>query len=108
MNETQKSGADEANLLPAEKTCRRELLELHRQRAQVLVTAWDELRERAECWPILDDLLAHEITDQRDAKRMVDAVMDLGDIREGPIGLDPAEDVIIRIIANHNLRFTER
>jgi ribosomal protein L7/L12 len=61
-------------------------------------------------WDALDQILDQNITDDEEAKRVVDHLMQYGkdvELREGFDAWDAAEQVAIRIIGNRDLRFAE-
>lgn len=62
-------------------------------------------------WDDLDQVIAQNINDDTEAKRVVNALMELGGdvhVREGFNSWDAAEEVAIRIIGNRDLRFEVR
>jgi ribosomal protein L7/L12 len=80
--------------------------------AEFLVRIACGIKQSSPCyWDDLDSIIAQNITNDADAKSVVDALMNVGaDTHVFFRGYDPddaAEEVAIRIIGNRGLRFNE-
>lgn len=85
---------------------------LQAYRASVLIRAWCGLKTTSPCmWDDLDHMLEEFITDDAQARELVDAMMKFGPEAEltrraDESAWDLAEEIAIRIIGNRDLRFT--